>query len=195
MLRRRSGQGAGSKAIPQGYGVGSTRGLSPRDERATDDTVCLERVDLRSAEAELAEKFPVVLSEQRGVSGVQPLRTACEPHRQRAVARGPDHGMLYLFEEATEFERRQLGLVVRLHDGAYGHTGRPEQCDHLVRLFVTAPVLQAGVDLVVRARTRPASVSDLPGRQPRLARPTHRVAISIARRWRPQWQPRSRRGR
>ena len=116
--------GAASKPIPEGYDA-RPRSLGIREERATDDPVCFERVDLRPAQTELAQDLLIVLAEQRGMPFVDPLRAPREPHRQGAVAGASDHRMLHLLEEVAEGELRQLGLLVGLDDLADGDAGIP----------------------------------------------------------------------
>src|SRR5271155_5053981 len=118
--------GAFWNAMVSGYGS-RDRPSGALSERAADDPVGFEGVDVRLREAEGAQDLPVVLTEERGMPLVQPLRAPREPHRKRAVAGGPDDRMVYLFEESARLELGQLGLAVRLHHLADRHTGCPQE--------------------------------------------------------------------
>src|ERR1700733_9067806 len=89
--------GATSNPIPEGYDVRDWP-LGVLEERPTNDPFCLECVDLRPSQSQVTEEFLVVLTEERRVPFVNPSRGARELHRNGAVARASDHGMLHLLE-------------------------------------------------------------------------------------------------
>src|ERR1700677_1074028 len=140
--------GAFWNAIPSGYGS-RARPSGALHKRAADDPVGFERVDVRRREAEVTQDLPVVLTEQRSVPLVQPRRAPREPHRERAVAGGPDDRMVHLFEELAGLELGQLGLAVRLHHLADRHTGCPQELDDLVGGPGAAPRFQDRIEALV----------------------------------------------
>src|SRR6201999_2545094 len=116
--RRHRTELSGNPSWPH-YGSGG-RLSGALHEGAADDAVGLQGLDLGLRKTQCGEKLAIVFTEQRCMPAVDPIGPPRETHRECAVARGSDHRMMELFEEATRRQLGHVGLVVGLHHLADG---------------------------------------------------------------------------
>src|SRR4051812_29744187 len=139
---RRSRQCARQIVLPS---AGSRGGMQFR----TDNAGSLKGIDLIGTKAKLREQLRVVLAKQRSAPAMKVIGAGRKPHRQRAVARRSNHGMLNLLEEAAELQLLEVRLAVWLEHLAHRDPGPPQAIHDSPGRTLPAPALQLRIDLVV----------------------------------------------